>query len=74
MFSLFDLQDLCGNEEKLRTFLESYGVLRDPSCDCGGTFWVVSVKMGLLPIEDVRSVERSFTQNALQFWSRLHSL
>jgi hypothetical protein len=37
MFSLFDLEDLCGNERKLRTLLESYGVLRDFSCECSGS-------------------------------------
>ena len=34
MFSLFELETLCGDEEKLRKFLESYGVLKDvPTCE-----------------------------------------
>ena len=31
MFSLFDLEVLCSDEEKTRKFLESYGVLREVS-------------------------------------------
>jgi len=38
MFSLFELETLCAGEEKLRKFLESYGVLKDvPACECGGS-------------------------------------
>ena len=37
MFSLFDLEALCEDEIKLRKFLESYGVLREPACECGGS-------------------------------------
>ena len=30
---------MCGDEAKLKKFLESYGVLRDKSvCECGGSF------------------------------------
>ena len=36
MFSLFDLQELCHDEDKLRNFLTKYGVLaRAPTCHCG---------------------------------------
>jgi len=36
MFSIFDLEDLCSDDEKLRAFLDKYGVLAAPkSCSCG---------------------------------------
>ena len=45
MFSIFDLQDLCGEEERLRGFLRGYGVVSDvDSCRCGqplGSKWYV---------------------------------
>ena len=37
MFSLFELENLCAEEEKLRDFLKQYGVLLDVEhCTCGG--------------------------------------
>jgi len=37
MFSLFELENLCAEEDKLRDFLKQYGVLLDVEhCTCGG--------------------------------------
>ena len=45
MFTLFDLQDLCADEEKLRAFLLKYGVLAGGNvCSCGqplGENWLM---------------------------------
>jgi len=49
MFSLFDLELLCADEEKLRSFLQKYGMLSSPpsSCStCGGPVTDVQERRG----------------------------
>ena len=52
MLTIYDVLDLCGDETKLREWLMSYGVLREPPSDCSKCGSSLNAPFSLLMMQE----------------------